>query len=357
MNYKEIVLDFKKSSWRSIWSGRWSLMDCSDWGELYTKDKVIGSSTFVKKAVFVINNGKSTSWIDSDESQVFSRKVLKAHNNLTSIKALANQFQKMTDQALPYIEENKNKIDEVVFRDYWKFIRNYYSCHLQVKYIAESMPEKLIPKFLPPLQSSRVYGEPVFANTLVYNKFLAKWISTKTKITKDLCLYMTRQEMDQFLKNKKLPLVSVLKERFKFCVLVYIKNDLYIFSGGQAKEIEKIISEVKVKSDVIEGICAFPGVVRGSVRVINDISFDKNFKQGEILVAGMTRPEYLNIIKKAAAFITDTGGILSHAAIVARELMKPCIIGTKVATKILKDGMIVEVDANKGIVRIIHPVK
>ena len=57
------------------------------------------------------------------------------------------------------------------------------------------------------------------------------------------------------------------------------------------------------------------------------------------------------LMKKAAAFVTDGGGILCHAAIMARELKKPCVIGTKIATQVLKDGDLVEVDADKGIVR------
>jgi pyruvate,water dikinase len=68
----------------------------------------------------------------------------------------------------------------------------------------------------------------------------------------------------------------------------------------------------------------------------------------------MTDPHYLPIMKKAAAFVTDEGGLLCHAAIVARELKKPCVISTKVATKIFKDGDLVEVDANRGIIRKIH---
>jgi pyruvate,water dikinase len=58
-------------------------------------------------------------------------------------------------------------------------------------------------------------------------------------------------------------------------------------------------------------------------------------------------------MQKAAAFVTDEGGLTCHAAIVAREMKKPCIIGTKIATKVLKDGDMVEVDANKGIVKIL----
>jgi pyruvate,water dikinase len=67
----------------------------------------------------------------------------------------------------------------------------------------------------------------------------------------------------------------------------------------------------------------------------------------------MTRPEYMPAILKAAAIIADEGGITCHAAIVSRELGIPCIVGTKIATQALKDGDLVEVDADKGIVKIL----
>jgi pyruvate,water dikinase len=67
----------------------------------------------------------------------------------------------------------------------------------------------------------------------------------------------------------------------------------------------------------------------------------------------MTVPDLVSAMKRAAAIVTDEGGVTCHAAIISRELKKPCIIGTKVATKVFKDGDLVEVDANKGIVRII----
>ena len=65
----------------------------------------------------------------------------------------------------------------------------------------------------------------------------------------------------------------------------------------------------------------------------------------------MTFPSFIAAMEKAAAFVTDEGGILCHAAIVSREMNKPCVIATKIATKIFKDGDLVEVDADKGVVR------
>lgn len=73
--------------------------------------------------------------------------------------------------------------------------------------------------------------------------------------------------------------------------------------------------------------------------------------EGDVLVASLTRPQYIVAMQRAGAFVTDSGGITSHAAILAREMQKPCIVGTGCATKVLKDGDIVEVDAEKGIVR------
>lgn len=72
---------------------------------------------------------------------------------------------------------------------------------------------------------------------------------------------------------------------------------------------------------------------------------------GDIMVANTTYPALVPAMKKAAAIVTETGGITCHAAIVARELRKPCIVGAKDAISILKDGILVEVDADNGVVR------
>ena len=68
----------------------------------------------------------------------------------------------------------------------------------------------------------------------------------------------------------------------------------------------------------------------------------------------MTSPDYVPAMKRAAAIVTDEGGLLSHAAIISRELGKPCIVGTKVATKVLKDGYLIEVNANDGTIKILQ---
>ena len=84
------------------------------------------------------------------------------------------------------------------------------------------------------------------------------------------------------------------------------------------------------------------------------IEVGKKVNKGDILVASMTTPDYIPAMKKAAAIITDEGGITCHAAIIAREFNIPCIIGTKNATKTLKDNNIIEVNANNGTITILN---
>lgn len=126
------------------------------------------------------------------------------------------------------------------------------------------------------------------------------------------------------------------------------------YCRGQAAFFEKpILPEEKITDETIKGAIAFSGNAKGVVKVVRQVDELDKVKAGDILVTFMTAPSHISAMKRAIAFVTDEGGITCHAAIVAREMKKPCIIGTKIATKVLKDGDMVEVDADRGIVKII----
>lgn len=91
----------------------------------------------------------------------------------------------------------------------------------------------------------------------------------------------------------------------------------------------------------------------GIVHILLDPTKSDGFKDGEVLLAPMTSPEYIFAMKKAGAVITDTGGLTSHAAIVSRELNIPCVVGAKGATLIFKDGDTVEIDTTSGVVKLV----
>ncbi|MES2202955.1 MAG: PEP-utilizing enzyme [Patescibacteria group bacterium] len=101
----------------------------------------------------------------------------------------------------------------------------------------------------------------------------------------------------------------------------------------------------------IQGKTAYKGKARGRAVVLMRASDGDQLLPGDILVAAETTPDYILAMNRAAAFVTDRGGITSHAAIIAREMRKPCIIATKVGTQVLKTGDMVEVDADHGVVR------
>ena len=155
---------------------------------------------------------------------------------------------------------------------------------------------------------------------------------------------------DEFLGN--LPAVSVLKERLNNFFLVPNRynqiTSLENFTSTHNIDIE--IFE-KPGDHILSGITAQPGKAVGKVRIIRMKSDVRKMQQGEVLVSPMTTPDVFIAILKACAIVTDEGGQLCHAAIIAREQVIPCIIGTKVASELYHDGDLVEVDADKGIVR------
>ncbi len=111
------------------------------------------------------------------------------------------------------------------------------------------------------------------------------------------------------------------------------------------------LETVDISQKQLAGKTGYPGKAQGRVRVIQSKEDLDKVLLGEILVAALTDPHCMPAMQRAVAFVTDEGGILSHAAIVAREMKKPCVIGTKIGTRLLKTGDMVEVDADSGVVR------
>ncbi len=163
--------------------------------------------------------------------------------------------------------------------------------------------------------------------------------------------FMLKDEIKDALLKKKLNRAE-LNQRISHCVLYAEKGFEKVYVGDMEKKIIAT-AETKINKNVKEfsGQPAQPGYAKGKVKVIIRAKDMSKMNQGDILVSIATDVDVVPAMKKAAAIVTEQGGITSHAAIVSRELGIPCIIGTKIATKVLKDGDMVEVDANKGIVR------
>jgi len=168
--------------------------------------------------------------------------------------------------------------------------------------------------------------------------------------------FMKFSEFKKLLEGAKVDLDEIGK-RDKYFVWLCDRKESYL-TGRKAEEfIEKELDSLNINKEfnkILEGNVASPGFAKGRVKIIHNESELGKVKEGDILVAYMTKPSYISAMKKAAAFVTNEGGVTCHAAIVSREMKKPCVIGTKIATKVLHDGDLVEVDANRGIVRILE---
>jgi rifampicin phosphotransferase len=105
--------------------------------------------------------------------------------------------------------------------------------------------------------------------------------------------------------------------------------------------------------NVLKGNPGSPGVISGRARVLRSLPETGGLEEGEILVAETTAPPWTPLFATAAAVVTDTGGVLSHCAVVAREYRIPAVVGAAMATSTIKDGQSIEVDGDKGIVRLL----
>jgi len=188
------------------------------------------------------------------------------------------------------------------------------------------------------------------ANVMQTNYTIVKILENISKLIdykRDELLTMAPLEVLEVIEGKKIS-KELLRKRNESCVWFFTNNHYEITT--KKEDVQFIDDLIKGETEEIKGYCANKGKVQGKVRIILYEDDFSKMKKGDILVTKMTRPEFVQLMKMAKAFVTDEGGLTCHAAILSRELGKPCIIGTRNATKVLKDGEEVIVDADNGIV-------
>ncbi|MEK6954106.1 MAG: PEP-utilizing enzyme [Candidatus Micrarchaeota archaeon] len=190
--------------------------------------------------------------------------------------------------------------------------------------------------------------------TVYYSHIIAREVARRLGISESEIIFALPREFN--LKTLRNPAFKeILAKRAKNCLLVYDFDSVQIYHGLDAIKREKVILKAapsaKTKDPTnLLGICASLGYAVGRAKIINSSKDIWKMKEGDVLVARSTRPEIVPAMKLACAIVTDEGGITSHAAIVSRELGKPCVIGTSIASKVFKDGDLLEVRANHGAV-------
>ena len=329
-----------------------SILLCSCLGPGHSKNikKVLGIG--VNTTPFVIRKGFSFYYYDNAELESFgkelARRVIQNH-------ALSFQWCKKVKEGTDCLRSLMKKyygklISKEAFENFIKHLDEYVVVYVAVKQVANYLPKDVLPIFLPVFDENRNYSESIFPEMIDFFDSLAKTISEKTGYNSHLILSCVKSEFEHYLLTGKLPDKAILEKRFEAAVLDYYKGDYKLYSGEHVGIFEEALLG---SSDVnyLQGMAAHPGKVIGKVSVVLNPHDAAHFKKGDILIAGMTRPAYLHLMEKASAIVTDAGGILCHAAIVAREMKIPTIVGTEKATVIFRNGDLVEVDAYNGIVK------
>ncbi len=146
-------------------------------------------------------------------------------------------------------------------------------------------------------------------------------------------------------------LSSELAARYVDHAIIFNNPEVTVLFGKKLeayKATELAVEESLHHINELQGQSVCPGIVKGKVRIVQSLEDADTLQRGEILVAPSTFPAYVPAMERSAAIVTNEGGLLCHAAIVAREIKVPCIVGTKIATKVFRNGDLVEVDAVNG---------
>jgi len=305
----------------------------------------------MKNELFIYNGNIVDVYHSPQEMKQFFMSIGECAKDKGFVDRILDDFKKALEEIKPYLEEKKfvkNVKELQVLNEI--FIRFY----LGIAYVWVIPGLEIVPK------ETRDLAMSLREQTENYSSKRDKVLIINLKK-----LYPKLGESVRFLLPKEAfdiksnaNLKRDLEERSKG--YIFYKGKLY--SGKSMKTFQEdlnveLIDHVAKDDGPIRGTAAYKGLAKGKVCLVITESDLKKMSPGDVLVAVMTRPDYIPAMKKAAAIVTDEGGVTCHAAIVSRELNIPCVIGTKIATKVLKDGDIVEVNANHSWVRILKRKK
>ena len=294
---------------------------------------------------FVRDDGNAVFYRSGQEYNSFAEKAGQSYlEDIESAEKTAGVLIGMSDEINEFIRRNP-KLEDLVEKwdGFFELYRDFFAYHQATywpsEYLAKiktSANKDGVEKIIKILDDAYKYNETVVPNVEKY--FISLGIGN-----------FSWDEIIKFSKNA-LPIEPGRSTLF-------LDGSIKILSQKEAQELNDAISDdyaeyLKNKKEV-SGLAVSGGKTSGKVRIITDLKDLDKCEEGEILVTTQTRPQYNSFIKKVKAIVTDEGGMLCHASMLAREFKIPCIVGTKNATRILHDGDIVEVDADRGIVRML----
>ncbi len=345
------VQDISKLNWTKRWSGPFRLFLCSYTGEQYYNELKRVHKEGLPHIVFAHKDGVTSCYRERDETNEFGEHLAQmAAKRPAILSEWSQRLKKETDAMKKIIQEPpKSFFNPKNYSRFEKIFNNYLPYASANNTVIDYLPFQLIEKYEKILIDARMYSESTYNEVEYFFRKLTKIIAEKENLPTLHCEDLYYDEFKKYLSEGALPSKAELEERYFWSGLYFDKGKRQMLSAEEIIEFERLIFEKSSgEMHVINGKTASPGIARGVVRIVHHPKRVEIFNDGDILVTGMTRPDFVPFMKRAGAIVTDAGGLLCHAAIVSRELGKPCVIATEVATKVFKDGDIVEVDADTG---------
>lgn len=185
---------------------------------------------------------------------------------------------------------------------------------------------------------------------------ILKELAKRNNVAFDLAKYVLPDEIEEFANGKISS--AKLQERRDYLFINYNVHPPKMITGTAARKAEDDLwKKSTLGQNDLNGSCACPGTVQGLARVVKSKKQLHELQPNEILVTSMTDPDFVPYLKNAIGIITDDGGITCHSAIISREMKIPCIVGTKVATRTIKTGDLLDLRAHHGLVRVLERVE
>ncbi len=290
---------------------------------------------------------------------------LKLFKDDAKYKKYSQEFRKYIKQLkiTKFDESNKKEITKSIklLGKLWKYygLTEFYFTDSAHQELAKTN-DKILAKNLKDFGKLKIEGRTAL-NRLVFEDgvipTMLKKVSKNFLTNEDDAFYLYSDEIIGLFDGLKINQQTINKRK-KCYAIVKVEDKIIRCTHAKAQRLAKELTITSSIIATIKGITANKGIIKGKVTIAPMLTniqkvqeIIKKMSQGDVLVAQSTTPELMVLVKKACAIVTDQGGMLSHAAIISREFNIPCIVGTGNATKLLKDGDIVEVDADAGVVK------
>ncbi|MBI4039664.1 hypothetical protein HY388_02445 [Candidatus Daviesbacteria bacterium] len=274
-----------------------------------------------------------------------------------------NSYQKAQILGLDYFSDELSKLEKIDYQNILQEIKNYAAHIKQQKQaiFAKIKPDGRLLTLVELAETFSALQDDRKKYNFIADHYLELFVAEfalRTQKNIDDLKFLLPDELALSLKRVNMKLIQARQKCF---VMTCQGDKISNVVGDQGQAIAGVFANIDdVEESVIHGILASAGdsyYFRSTAKIILTIDQISKLLDGEILVTTMTSPDFVIGMKRAGAIITDIGGILSHAAIISRELGKPCIVGTKIATKVIHDGDVVELHCAKGTVKIIKQAK